>query len=1055
MGGNDHFRIYKASAGSGKTYTLVLEYLDTVLKKPQAYRNVLAITFTNKAAGEMKERILEALSELSKGSNPTLASQLQERTKLSDEAIKANAGQTLSLILHDYANFGVSTIDSFTYRLVRNFAKDLDLPSRFDIELDSNGLLDRMTDQLMDSIGRDDYVTRVLEHFAAEKLKNNNNWKIEADLKNTARELFREESLEHLKNLQDLEGEGFLELIDFIKNQKETYPEQISDLAGRAVKMIREAHLGADDFRGGSRGAGPVFFKLCKPIKPGEYKKLIERSAFVKSVEEGNWAKNKSTVADQVDKLAQSGLQVLAEQITAYHKENYDQFVTAYYAYENIHSLAVIRQIEDLLEEYKEVNNLVPISDLQRKISGFIQNEPPDYIYWRLGEKFRHYLVDEFQDTSVMQWLNLYPLFDYLQSEPDRPGSLLLVGDSKQAIYRWRGGNISLMEEIAPHMLETEPLALRRNWRSGEYIVKFNNRFFGKVREIFHDNSLVSGIYQDFEQEHPPNKDGEGFVQMDFLDIPGNQKTKFREASLEKSLHTLQDLFTEGYQPGQIAFLVRTGREGSEAAKYLTDNGIRVISSDSLLISKEPVVNFIISLLKFLVDRFDRIGQTEVLHYYELYLRNREDRAAAQEEIRLMLGEKDSFRQLTDRLPEEFRKLQYKTDQMPLYEMVEEIIRIFGLPGRSDAYLQRLLDAVLEFSGRRRPDVAAFLDHWEEKKDSFSLVVPEGENAVEIMTLHKSKGLQFPVVIIPFADWSVSPKTGNVFWAEQESAEMGRDTFLVPWQNDLKGSNFEPAWREEMEKSALDNINLLYVAFTRPEDRLYIFAPKMKQFKGLPKSEDIRNVGDLCSAVLTYKDFEYPEEGKYESGFPFGPSKPFKQGSSLHAGLLASTGWRKRIRILKKFRKFWDKEQTGSGQQISDATILAEILRRLDDHSQSERVLQDLLEEGMFTEDRQGKLQLKLAHILSQKEIKAVFAPGLKIKRGVNLIDPKGENLRPDRVILEGETTRVLFFELPGAKQSLKDQLLKTEKVLLQMGSKKVIKSILKIENAKLTEVKV
>ncbi|MEM7036604.1 MAG: UvrD-helicase domain-containing protein, partial [Bacteroidota bacterium] len=698
------FQIYKSSAGSGKTFTLVKEYLKIVLAAPDRYRNVLAITFTNKAAGEMKDRIIDELRALSLGEDGGMKAVLLEETAIEADEIQENAGRVLSLILHDYANFAVSTIDSFTYRLIRNFARDLDLPSKFDVETDTAALLARMVDQLMDTIGRDQYITEILIHFAEEKLKNESGWNVDRDISDVARELFKESSKTHVNALHSLEDENFIDFINFIRERKETYPEKVKVYAETAMALIQKGGLRVADFVGGkTRSPAKAFVKLQERAGPEDYKKLIESGSFMKAVTEDKWYGKRANVdSGTIEAVLSGGLRKVARELYEYHQEHYDAYLTAWHAYRNIHSLAVLKQIEDLMDLHKDQNSLVHISDFQAKISDFIRNETPDYIYWRLGERFRHYLLDEFQDTSLLQWLNLKPLFDYLQQEVEpgedpQDGSLLLVGDSKQAIYRWRGGEVDLLEVVAPHELDVKPSILGRNYRSLEYVVDFNNRFFAKAREILQANPLIRLIYSDFEQSVRPGNEGRGMVQVALLDAA--RSDEFKAEALERTRTQILELRAQGYNLKDIAILVRTSKDGSEIAQFLSAEGIRVISADSILLHKEPVVNFIMSLFQFLVDPSHQIARAEVLNYFFHYLHS--DTAFdidPNARIRDILASEHTIQTVFEQLPKAFRQLSFKLDQLPLYELAEEIMQIFELKAIAPAYLQHFLDVILQYS---------------------------------------------------------------------------------------------------------------------------------------------------------------------------------------------------------------------------------------------------------------------------------------------------------------------------------------------------------------------
>lgn len=1042
-----NFKIYKSSAGSGKTFTLVREYLGVVLRMPEQYRSVLAITFTNKAAGEMKARIIGELRNLASGEDSAMLDLVREDTGLPAATLVNHAQKVLSLVLHDYGNFAVSTIDSFTYRLIRNFARDLDLPSKFDVETDTQSLLDRMVDQLLDTIGRDPYITEILVHFAEEKLREEVGWHIERDIGEVARELFKESSKAPINALQEMEAEEVMDFIRFIQQQKDEYPEQLAALGAQAVAQIKAAGLSPGDFLGGARGSCVnAFWKIQKKNSPSEYQKLIETGRFRAAWEDGKWY-SKKAMAGPIEDLLLKGLQATTDELIAYHQAQFDTYVTAFHAYQNIHSLAVLRQIEELLDLYKTQHNLVHISDFQDKISDFIQGEAPDYIYWRLGERFRHYLLDEFQDTSVLQWLNLVPLFEYVRTDADRDGSLLLVGDSKQAIYRWRGGEVELLETIAPHGLEVEPQVLGMNFRSLEYVVDFNNRFFGKAREILHGNEAIRRIYTDFEQKVRPGHENAGLAQVALLE--GRKKEEYRANALERLLGQISELRGQGFQFRDMAILVRTGRDGSEVAQFLNEHHVRVISSDSILLAKSPVVCFIVSLLQFLVDPRDRIAQAEVVTYYFEYLGQGKDASEdgidpffqvhdAQAKIRELLQAEGSISQIFSELPPQFKRLSFQLDRLPLYELAEQILQIFELRHISPAFIQHFLDVVLEYSERKKPDLVGFLEYWEENKGKFSVVVPEGENAVEIITIHKSKGLEYPVVFIPFASWEIQPRFNHAFWASSKGGFGDYpDTYLVQPRKELAESSFGADYEEELNRTLLDNINLLYVAFTRPRERLYVYAPLwIRRDSKAPGLRDIRTVGHLINLILEDDEFAGLDNEMYETGFPLPPQSESEAGLTKQAEELLSGPWRERIRIDRRFRKYWgsDEEQQQKHKDIPRGTIMAEALRRMGEAEEVLLLLNDLQEEGLVEEKRRWKIEEELEKLLQKPPLKAWFKDARQVRRAAEIIAPSGESIAPDRLMIKDQVATFVDFVDEEREKADKKKLRAYRKLIGQMG---------------------
>lgn len=1006
-------KIYKSSAGSGKTFTLVLEYLAIVLKNPWNYRHILAITFTNKAAAEMKERIVEALMEIAGGEAEDIVELLLDKVNMQEPEIRKQAGTVLSKILHDYANFAVSTIDSFTHRLVRNFAHDLELPSRFDVELDASSMLEKMIDHLVDQVGTNDYITEILIHFAEEKLKDRDDWNIERDLQSVAKQLFIETSQQHIQALHQESTGNFLEFIEFVKGKKDGFLDHFKELLQKCADLITQSGIPVESFTGASKTFAKKFFIASSLKKPADIDKVMGNKPLQKAYSEDKYTTKPNP---EVEALLDEGLRSAIHDLFDYYESEFPDYATAWTAYQHIHSLAVLEEVEDLLEDYKERNNIVHISDFQKKINEFIEEESPDYIFWRLGDRYKFFMLDEFQDTSILQWKNLFPLFEDLKAQAEPEGTVLIVGDSKQAIYRFRGGEVELLQDLVPVLLDSEPLELDTNWRSKERIVEFNNDFFNGLRLILPENEMVNSIFQDFHQHTAPHNLGGGFVEITRLD-----QKKFKDSADELLLEKLAQVKMDGFRYSDVALLVRGGDDGQRLARLLSTQNIPVISSDSLLLYKEPVISFLVSLLKFLAEPGDEITRAEILHFHTYYQKakitsdkiliefNEESRekilasgVAFRNTVNLQLSE------FLKEFPEEFGKIRWRLDRMPLYEVVEELIRIFDLKNIAQAYLQHFLDAILDYSEKHRSDLAGFLEHWEEKRGKYSVSVPSGVNAVQIMTIHKAKGLEFPVVFVPYANWGLAPHE-SMIWAEwQNQGSEYPDRFLVNATNALQSTKFADDFQYEVDRNVLDSVNLLYVAFTRPRERLYAFYQEKSdhaKWKTTVPREKISNVSDLIAGVILT---QFPRGAEdVVDGYTTGFDEPWegkrKEDSGITTGELLSVPWRKRIRIERKSRKSWNSgpaEADGEMQSIATHDSLAAyLLTTLRTAQDLPRMLKELVESGDLSSNDHLSLKVKMDRILSREPLKAWFSKSDNLYPNVEIQTSSEEVYRPGRLM--------------------------------------------------------
>ena len=884
------FEIYKSSAGSGKTYTLVKSYLSLALQSDDAryFSKILAITFTNMAANEMKNRVIEALKSLGSGSKTTpLGTELCAILGISPEELRHRATQTLSQILHNYSEFAVSTIDAFVHRLVRSFARDLNFKQNFEIELDSGMLIEKAVDLLINQIGTNEFLSAVLVDYAKFKAEEDQFWDIQRDLEQFSRELFQENSRAFVEALSTYQPQDFMDLKAYLKTKISGFELSITEVAQAAIRSIEAAGLQKNDFWYAAAGIGNFFYAVNQmPDKePG--------TRVTDTIAKNTWY-SKATSIDIQAKIHQikDGLEQHFERINHIQTQALPDYRLHVGLYKNLHALTVLSEINAQLKSYQESKNMVHISEFNHAISQNIALEPVPYIYERLGEKYNHFLIDEFQDTSVLQWQNLLPLIENSLSQNQYS---MVVGDGKQAIYRFRGGEVAQIAEL-PQMYSPQPLNelqltyentlvqnskelnLNTNYRSQKEIVAFNNGLFAFCEGFLDENTKK--IYHKSAQEYLPNKQG-GMVEISFFD-----KEIGSPAIYQKTLDSLEKLVEDGFLPADIVLLVRTTQQGNDLAQFLVAHGVEVISSDSLLLSRHKTIKFLLALMRIFLDATDPVAIAEVLYYIQMDLGQKE---LTEEKIAELIAAK----KLTE-IEKVLAQLGYfldakKTSKLPIYELVEQLLRCFGLQDTADAYLQAFLNLVLGFSQKENGNLYEFLDFWGEKSSHFSLTMPEGLQAVTIMTIHKSKGLQFPVVILPFCDWDTEKiKPSKYLWLNLDyNQELAVNLALLP-ANQLQKTEFVDQFDDEKNKTILDNLNILYVALTRPEQRLYLFSTKSE-------SQSVYKwLRDYLAVLGIYQE----NKTVYQLGNAdiYAPKRPTKTNDVRTTGFI-STDWNERIAL--------------------------------------------------------------------------------------------------------------------------------------------------------------
>ena len=837
-----NFVVYKSSAGSGKTHTLVKEYIRLLIQNPERYRNILAITFTNKAANEMKSRIIEDLQKLlaigttdRDGKFDNLIEFLTSNLHLSEQEISLRASKALSLILHNYSSFAVSTIDSFVHKLVRSFARDLHLPPNFEVELDTEKLIAKSVDLLISKVGTDKELTKVLVRFVESKMDDEKSWNIEMELKQFTKILLNEDSYQSINKLRNFEPKDFIKISNKLRKWIATYENQLITIAAETHKLIEQKRISISSFYQGKNGIGGYF----KNLGSGKLDKIKPNSYVQTTVEEDKWFGGKCPDDDREaitaikDQLGEAYLKIL--QLIEKDYANYHLFKLIL---QNIYPIAVLNAIEKVMDEFRQNENIVHISEFNKRIAKIVGAEHIPFIYERIGEKYHYFMVDEFQDTSMLQWQNMLPLYE---NSLANNRFNMIVGDGKQAIYRFRSGEVEQFARL-PEVSNTSPEnpsnagreallksqykeeVLDTNFRSSEEIVKFNNSFFSFVSQKLDDRYKT--IYKGVEQKFRPEKPA-GSVHIEFMNHMDYNKDEFALVECEKIFQIIStNLGTIPLK--DIAILTRSNDEASTIAQFLIEHGISVVSAEALLLSASREVRFLISFLEHLNDRINRIPIGEIityLFYHQLTDFPTIDMAFdACAELSKDPNSDENVQTLE-------KLLQKKTPGISiaalkttaLYETVGQLVHLFRIdPEGKNPFILFFLEVIQEFTSKNNDGIAEFLKYWEETKGKHSIIIPLGTEAVQIMTIHKAKGLQFPVVIYSFAESAVTP-TKKYHWADLQSEvipELG--TVLLKTNKALKETIYEDLYDEEFQKSFLDTVNLMYVTLTRPAKHLYI-----------------------------------------------------------------------------------------------------------------------------------------------------------------------------------------------------------------------------------------
>lgn len=1098
------------------------EYLKIVLRNPSKIRHILAITFTNAAASEMKERIIRELGQISalkgKGQDAIadhpLLSQIAAELKEAyadapgPETIVEHAAIVLKNILHHYADFSVSTIDSFVHRVIRTFSFDLFLPFHFDVELDDSILLDQATELLIARAGRDKQLTDLLIAFIINQADEEKDLRIESLISELGKTLTDEESVNALHQLQRISLQGMLRISANIKDSIRSFDEQVRKHAADAMELIRTEGLDASHFFQSRSGIYSYFDKLLS----GQVLTVITPNSYVRrTIEEDKWASGKAgpSAHAAIGRIS-SRLKEKYVAITGQELSNITTYKTLYAVGKYFYQVALLNELDRVLREVKQENVLLHISDFNKLIASVIMEQPVPFIYERLGERYHHYMIDEFQDTSGLQFQNLLPLIDNSLAN----GFIsLVVGDGKQAIYRFRNGDVEQFARLpeltdaigSPAKAEWEQTlkanaiinSLDTNYRSHQEVIGFNNQFFSFVAGYL--PAELQNIYHDVSQKALPSRSG-GYVEINFLDpdacnadisglsrgaagsssgqeamADGLDNMGYEQLTLIKVHHTIERLTESGHPVRDITILCHSNAKASLIARYLLSKGVPVISSESLLLNQSEEVNFIITFLRLLVDPFDQVAAVDLLGYllrhgwitkpgsiHECLQIIRQTHHAEKGSIPNQVDAIELL--LTDnKVPASFRDFFH----LNMYDVCEYIIRVFFSGSREpDPFVAFFSDSVFDFMERNDPSVQDFLAWWDEKGHTFSLVLPDGINAVRIMTIHKSKGLQFPVVIVPFADHRFTRFTKKGQWVEVNLPALPEltTTWVGLNKTDLQGTPFEAAWQSESGKSYLDTLNMVYVAFTRPVEKLFVFSKKTKSFNvqttnGLlynflesnklwNESQLNYSFGSFTSAGITQTSEN--EEGLREAGAP-GLHVAQTEKAEVAFDTIISQPWN---RLLRMKSHQTERSLLSDGDDLLErGNLFHRAMERIHSIHDVEPVLNQMLENGEIDPVRMQEWKQKILEIIKQHEVSPYFKQGLIVKSEAGIYDQHGRFYRPDRIILADEETVIMDYKTGKQYEKHLAQMNQYSNLLQEMGYKNIKKLILYLDENKIKTV--
>ncbi len=1090
--------VYKASAGSGKTYTLTLRYLELLFRDEFAYRNILAVTFTNKAASEMKSRIMETLYKLSvykppSSSKPAYLEHISEKYNFPEVEVCSRAGRILNNILNDYSRFSVGTIDKFFQVVIRAFTREIGLQAGYNLELNNNKILSEAVDNLLYSMDENQDLREWLIQFADEEIREGRNVNLKANLVSLGKEIFKEnyrslssdtdEIYKTPGKIRDYQG--------LLLKETRTFRNNLIRISKLALELLKSSGLEAADFSNKESGALGFFYSIQSNSKK-DFEKFRPLTRPLEAIDNpGKWYTKTSDKKELILAAYNNGLNALLKEAVEYSNTHFERFWTAMEISKFIYAYGILADLSGKVREITSEKNLFLLSDSSEFLNEIIAGNEAPFVYEKAGNFFNNFMLDEFQDTSVFQWNNFRPLvLNGLAANHES----LVVGDVKQSIYRWRNSDWKILasevEKSFPQFYGPE--VLQENYRSSENIIRFNNSIFSTASHLLRDKfisaistsahnkvliplaDMITTAYGGSAQHIPQkSKDSGGYVKFSILGA-GINKEEYLDKIREKLPETIMDLQKRGYHAGDIALLVRKGEEGKQLATILLeyknrnpermkDYNFNVISNDSLYIAVNPAVQLLTAVMKRMRNPYDMLNEAFIRHEFLRYLNEGADIPADYHLIFTGKTEErpEIFARVLGRLNREHNNLRH----LSLFELIESLCGIFELNiNQQDIpYIQAFQDTVLAFMKKEASDLNAFLDYWEDQGQKETLNISEQQDALRIFTIHKVKGLEFRVVIVPFCNWDLEPSATlkNILWCRTNVFPFDQLPYVpVNYSSHLSHTLFAADYFMEMLHSFVDSLNLSYVAFTRAIDELHVFASPGK---------DIKNIGDLILKTLAGQTIQNPsfpymnEENRMrvpEELFEYGSPKPLSALSSQKDAIAEVfdsypvAGFPKKVKLRYRSDEFFTAGSTETGG-IDYGIIMHGIISNVKYPADLEKAVKQAFLEGKIDSSKQKEILKLLTAKLASPPMENLFSSEWKVYAEREILTGGGQEYRPDRVMVKENAAVVVDYKFGTHENpNYAGQLRRYMKLLNEIGYEDVKAYIWYVMTDKWEEVK-
>lgn len=1066
--------VYKASAGSGKTFTLASEYITLVVKNPQDYRSILAVTFTNKATQEMKTRILSQLYGIAHSLPDSEAyyEQVRMKTGFSEQTIRENAAKALSLLTHHYNEFRVQTIDAFFQSVLRNLARELNLTANLRVDLNDEQVEAQAVDELINSLEEGEEVLNWIRDYIDKNIEDDKGWNVISQIKDFGKNIFKDFYKDHKTELDNrFSDESFFnDFITDLRERRTRILNRLNEHAKQMYKKIRDANLDNPNlFNRGAKGLLPHIIKLTKGTPSNDITPQYVQSCIDSA---DKWPASKCPAKERaaIIELASASLCSDLKILNDYRIKDWREYQSCNLTLKHLSQLRLLHAISEAVDEINKDTNRFMLSNTQSLLCTLMKDSDTPFVFEKIGAYLKHIMIDEFQDTSTIQWNNFRKLLDNCMAQVDSHN--LIVGDVKQSIYRWRQGDWKLLNNIehdfTKEQIKIEPLDT--NYRSEENIIRFNNAFFKQavlqtVKEL--ESEGIQGAtelveaYKEIEQK--PRKDnGKGCVRIKLFRYDSKNASDYKQKILNELIENIRQLLDQGYKQKDIAILARSKTVIPDIVDSFQniDTNVSLVSDEAFRLDASLAVNVIIEALRLLTHPHDKLTESKLVKLYQQQVIK-----TGKDINDLFVGENST--ELKSFLPSGYIDKFESLSRLSLIDLVDEIYSLFSLDsleGQS-AYVCTFYDTLNEYLRDHPADIDDFIEEWEDTLSNNTIQSDEVDG-IRLITIHKSKGLEYDNVLIPFCDWELEKTNGITIWCSGDDKEKPYGELpLIPvdYSSKMLGTVFEDDYKEEHLQNTVDNMNLLYVAFTRAGKNLFITG---KKYKGKTSGKSERSyiiqyvieelAKELPGAIIDDAgengpiSFEFGTLSNCEERVEKGKAteNPFELSPKTHKLKIETFPHPVSFRQSNKshdFIKGEDIDPSDARRYIKVGNVLHQLFSTILTEADIEPRLKELEQAGIIYNDdiTSRELQNKISCALSNEKVKNWFSPRWKLFNECTILDYDKETgdvyeHRPDRVMTDGKEMIVVDFKFGKPRDEYHEQVQRYMRLLMRMGYKQV-----------------